>query len=321
MQPIVVVNVLMRYSLFLRPLLCIIIFALPFSIKAQNGFGDLSYDGYKLVFSEDFNYDPATFKEDPAFRQNWRLHPNEDCTNKGACVGWGYEIYRSSMVDMPEPGIMRLKDSAIPSAPCSGNMVGHPVKHISGMLNLTRADSQGVISMGIIEASIKIPPYQGDKATSAWPAFWVAWGHNGDCKGPNASGGGQTEIDIIDNSDGADRSVQNNIFFKTGWKGAEGENTQNTKVPTILSADFHTYSCLWEPYSATFYLDGIFLKRIEFTEETTFSDFQSLYITLQTNERTTNGLEMKVDWVRYWVPEKSLGAYLSHSYISPVFAK
>jgi len=319
MHPIAL-QIFMRYSLLLRRLFYILVLVLPFSSEAQNGFGDLSYDGYKLVFSEDFNYDPATFKEDPAFRQNWRLHPNEDCTNKGACVGWGYEIYRAWMVDMPEPGVIRLRDSATTPADCINNMVGNPVTHISGMLNLTRADSQGVVSMGIIEASIRIPPYQGDKSTSAWPAFWVAWGHNGDCKGPNATGG-QTEIDIIDNSDGADRSVQNNIFFKTGWKGIEGENTQNTKVPTVLSADFHTYSCLWEPYSATFYLDGIFLKRIEFSEEKTFSDFQSLYITLQTNERTTNGLEMKVDWVRYWVPEKSLGAYLSHGYTSPAFAK
>jgi|GEM_PF-5836689 len=273
----------------------------------------LNYSGYHVAFVDDFNYyDPSSptptqaFKTNPAFTDSWKLVPNDDNSGDYPCIGWGTEVYSPNMVTIPMQGIVRLKETAAtPPAQCSTTKRAL-INHVSGMLNLTlkRKNSSeqdsGIISVGIIEASIKIPSWQGSADHSAWPAFWIPWGEN---SVTNQVVGAYNEIDILDNHDGSTNAVWNKVYFSYPTSPSRTGKTELVAPTPYLDGTFHLFSCLWTPSRISFYVDKKLTNVIDYSNGQNFPDFQSLYISLETHENTNSGLEMDVDWVKYWVKD------------------
>lgn len=258
---------------------------------------DLDYAGYREIFVDHFNYNPSTFKTDPVFLSKW------DLTTSSICDGWGTETYDPAQITMPISGRIRLTENTIQPYTCTRwNTPNVPIDHISGRLY---SKSPHFANIGIVEAKIKIP----DDSFLAWPAFWLPWQR----LDPNNTGEirAYTEIDILDNSNGADYGVQTNIFFDHRWHPNQPvqETTQfthlnlNCHTTTDLSNGFHVYSCLWTPSRVTFYLDRKYIYHFDYDQNThktrTYPDFHNILVTLQTKSHTLNGAEMDIEYVRY----------------------
>jgi hypothetical protein len=274
-------------------------------LLAQN---DIDYNGYHIVFREDFRYpDPlgvypsTAFQSDSVFNSKWETAPQSYCT------GWGHERYEKSHVTMPRNGILRLTISGNQDTICNNKVYRNfgktPVNHISGMLT-----SKQLVNLGIIEARIKLPSGRGD--TAAWPAFWMPWGE---------ARTNYTEIDIIDNSASNDSDIVSNIFFVLGRKTNYVRYTGKTTKPStdLLSSAFHVYTCLWEPSGVSFFVDGKYLHHIDYTDGQTYPNPHTILLTLQTFEHTKSGLTMDIDWVKYWEKDYSDTLNLSHATTIP----
>jgi beta-glucanase (GH16 family) len=258
--------------------------------------GDIDYSGYHIAFRDDFRYpDPngtypsTAFQSDSVFNSKWQMAWHYPCS------GWGHERYEKSQVTMLKNGIVRLTVDKNYDTVCNikgyRNVGKMPVNHISGMLA-----SKQQVNLGIIEARIKLPKGNGD--TAAWPAFWMPW---------TDEGTNYTEIDVIDNSASNDSDIVSNIFFILSRNKKQVRYTGRTTKPTqgLLSSEFHTYSCVWEPSLLIFYVDGKYLHHMHYSEGQTYPNLHTILITLQTFEHTRAGITMDIDWVKYWEKDYS----------------
>jgi beta-glucanase (GH16 family) len=257
---------------------------------------DLSYSGYHVVFSDDFCYNPPTFKNDPVFQNKWVIE--REAANNWSASSW----YKADKVTMPVKGIVTLTANLLGPNPDPDMPAG--MTHESGNLVF---HSPNYASIGIIEVRLKVPP----AAKMAKPTIWIVRhmgpGMEYDKDVLNVR---ETEIDIIDQDDSRTDGLRSNIF--TTVSPVNTDDFQSTHLgmlnssygTTDMSDGFHTYSCLWTPWRVTIYFDGKYVTHFDYDidcggKSRTFPDIYEFRIALQTKAETVDGTTMDIDWVRY----------------------
>lgn len=163
-------------------------------------------------------------------------------------TGWGNherEYYTKDSVMVDENLVITAKRVAADSGlTCYYG----PAEWISGKIHTAHKIG---FKFGRVEIKAKMPTGVG-----TWPALWmlganlldgVAWPHCG-------------EIDILENTGAHPFQVQGTIHGD-GYFGEDGL-TKIIQSPTLLSADFHTYSIDWTPDYIEWIFDGASYNRI-----------------------------------------------------------
>lgn len=129
-----------------------------------------------------------------------------------------------------------------------GNLVIHVLNPSPGTYTSARLKTEGQFTTeyGKIEARIKLPYGQG-----IWPAFWML-GSNITTVGWPQCG----EVDIMENI-GREPSVNHGSMHGPGYSGGDSL-TAIYSLPNgqKLSDDFHTFTFIWTPQSAEFFVDS-----------------------------------------------------------------
>ena len=122
---------------------------------------------------------------------------------------------------------------------------GKTYGYTSGILSSHRKFE---FTYGYIETRMKIPAGQG-----LWPASWTL-------PIPDSNPEWPPEIDMMEILGHEPAKVHFNLHYLR-----DGRHTTAPKSYSgaDLSAEFHTYGCLWEPGRLVFYLDGVERHRIE----------------------------------------------------------
>lgn len=287
--------------------------------RAQCPFPDIDYTNYYEVFSDDFNYNPASFQSDPAFIDKWLIPP------PGICAGNATSQIDPANITMPVSGRIRFTEKAVPGLPCGKT-------HKSGWLH---TQDKYFVDFGIIEASMRFPPHQDglDDTFSAFPTFWIPNYHADPTQPWLNDSAKRNEIDIMDNHDGITNATWTKFYtytyhHDTTYQAADKTmlNTSNPCFPSSinLASGFHRFSCLWTPSRIIFYVDQHYVKHYDFDGNKgatqiarTVRQLHSLIVALQTHEHTVSNLEMDVEWVRYLALQCNPGDLVvdpSHTY-------
>jgi hypothetical protein len=140
------------------------------------------------------------------------------------------------------------------------------------------------------------------KGNGSWPAFWLfsVARASGDVPSP--------EIDVFEGQGSEPRvfygTVHRNSSDCCGMPNRQnGNNWQPQRVD--LTAQFHTYSALWQATSVTWYLDGRRLMRAPVYDTTDNAMFLIVDMwtggwTKEPDASTPAELHTEVDWVRVW---------------------
>ena len=260
----------------------IIIILLPYLSFAQCA--GINYASYDLVFEDDFDYLCETgavyaFQADPAFIANWSL-TNGDW-------GAGNEYYYAANATMNTCGIITLTEHDITPfdvgsrhvTKSSGTLISKSGFNEAGLFGPGYASQNGW-GYGVIEASIRFPHETSVACGNSGVAFWTG-------------GYFPTEIDIVD--DGHEGGVTSRAI---DWEYSppHGKSIGDGSI----SSGFHTFSCVWNPAYASFYIDGCFKGMINYTTVRTFQDFTTLKFALLSCTGIPDGLSMDIDWVKIW---------------------
>lgn len=186
-------------------------------------FNLLNYDGYSLVWSDEF--DGTSLNLD---YWNYQLGNGTEY----GISGWGNnekQIYDETSTTV-SGGTLKI------SATKNGDVINSS--------RLTTKDKKG-FTYGIIEAKLKLPEGQG-----FWPAFWML---------PSSTKYGtwplSGEIDIMEARGRVLTSTSSAIHFGKGTVHMYYSEEQTFKNNAKIS-DFHTYSLLWTSEGMYFYVDG-----------------------------------------------------------------
>lgn len=184
---------------------------------------DPQYEGYTLVWKDEFNGDSLNFED-------WQYEPHEP--------GWvnnELQEYTTSTdnvyVKNGKLVIQAIKKSK------DGNTT-----YTSGKVT---TQNKRDFKYGRIEASIKVPEGQG-----LWPAFWMMpteqefYGEWPKCG----------EIDIMEVLGHETNKLYGTIHYGNPHKESQGTYTLTNKK---FSDDYHLYAVEWEPGSIKFYIDNI----------------------------------------------------------------
>jgi len=246
--------------------------------------GDKEYEGYTLVWSEEFNENIST--------ANW-VYELGDGTDYGLAPGWGNaekQIYTSSS-----------QNSLI--IPDDGNSVlGIFAKKEAGEYRYSSAKltTQGLQSFrfGRIEARIKVPQGQG-----LWPAFWLLGDNITEVDWPGCG-----EIDIMEVI-GHQPNVVHGSTHYTNSENRAASTTQGYDSGENLSEGYHVYRLDWTNESMIFSVDDNVIQET-FIEEDMKEFLRPHYIILNVavggnwpglpDESTVFPQTMYVDWVRYY---------------------
>ncbi|RYF09863.1 MAG: glycoside hydrolase family 16 protein, partial [Flavobacteriales bacterium] len=224
------------------------------NVKAQC---KLDKSNYNLVFSEEFNAQ----SDISTLSANWHFVP-------------------TNTLGVPLPGNMHGPESKVVNKPENLDLTSHPGNltittkklntpyyvNINGVDKLVTYESGWLESKkyydaycpqwqhngfayGMFEARIKLP------AGFVWPAFWLT----DHCV---------TEIDIVEagdfpQSDYLKRSTNNVIYWPgCGYPNPKKSCQQIWNYGIDLSADFHTYTCVWTPNEVSFFFDGKLMRTV-----------------------------------------------------------
>ncbi len=184
---------------------------------------DPQYEGYHLVWKDEFNGDSLNFED-------WQYEPHEP--------GWvnnELQEYTTSTdnvyVKNGKLVIQAIKKSK------DGNTT-----YTSGKVT---TQNKRDFKYGRIEASIKVPEGQG-----LWPAFWMMpteqefYGEWPKCG----------EIDIMEVLGHETNKLYGTIHYGNPHKESQGTYTLTDKK---FSDDYHLYAVEWEPGSIKFYIDNV----------------------------------------------------------------
>ncbi|MGI4871840.1 MAG: family 16 glycosylhydrolase [Janthinobacterium lividum] len=298
-----------------------IVFRLLLISLVAVGMVSTSYAQCKLHF--DSNTWAEVYRDD--FKQPTGLDTSEWWTSPSHGMnindhsGWGSEWYDfndPSLVTISNPtggnGIVCLtakrwldvNGSPVDEKIVSPNGSTRIVRYRSGMLVSKSGGSwQGHSkeeAYGAWEARIKLPSNH-----NAWPAFWL-WTS-------------QTEIDIIDDTDGV--GLMNNVI---DWEERSSPSTPPRLTEcaryvepyynrsTMLSDDFHIYSMVWTPETVTFFFDGREIRTLPSSVIATHDGYPDLLLTLQMRSKVGDAAspnfdpnetaQMYIDWVRILKP-------------------
>jgi|GEM_PF-4748418 len=192
-------------------------------------------------------------------------------------------LFKGSSVSMPSYGVIQLTETQLGSAfdTINGDGSLRTVDHYSGALTTNQ-----YFGYGIMEASMRISNDTHGGSDIASSAFW-----SNICCGTSA-----TEIDVIDAS-------ENNYLIHRLWDWsysprhlisfAEGYSID-------LSTAFHLYSCVWTPKTISYYLDGNFIRSIDYTALRSYETFQTFSICLNAFTATVSGTSMYVNSFKIW---------------------
>lgn len=245
---------------------------------------DGEYEGYTLVWSDEFNTDIST--------ENW-VYEIGDGTAYGLASGWGNaerQVYTSSSNNsliIPDEGNSVL---AIFAKKEAGD-------HKYSSAKLT---TQGLQSFrfGRIEARIKVPEGQG-----LWPAFWLLGENLTDVDWPGCG-----EIDIMEVIGHEPNLVHASTHY-TNSENRAASTTDALDAGASLANDYHIYRLDWSPESMIFSMDDNVVQET-FIEADMKEFLRSFYIIFNVavggnwpglpDESTVFPKTMYVDWVRYY---------------------
>lgn len=191
---------------------------------STNPFNSLSYEGYKLYWSDEF--DGSSLNE-----ENW----NYQLGNGSAygIAGWGNNE-------------KQLYDEE--STSVSGGTLKITAQKTDGVINSSRLTTLGKVEVtyGIIEAKIKLPSGQG-----FWPAFWLLPASDT----PYGSWPQSGEIDIMEAKGRLVNESSSAVHVGVGTTHKYFAQSQTFKNSGAIT-DFHTYALVWTSETMHFYVDG-----------------------------------------------------------------
>ncbi len=302
-------------------LLCYLTLFLSHNLYAQC---KLDKSNYNLVFAEEFNSQSNI----STLSSNWHFVPTN--TLGEPLPGNMHSpddqvLYKQDNLDLiSNPGNLSIKIKKLAS-PYYINVNGENklISYESGWLESKMyydpycSWQHNGFAYGMFEARIKLP------AGYIWPAFWLT----DHCV---------TEIDIVEAGDfpQADyyKYSTNNVIY---WPGCGNPNPKKScqqiwNYGIDLSADFHTYTCVWTPNEVSFFFDGKLMRTVSTNAVKTVQCPASIILgsgafikanPILENQRVPIGSEynMLVDYVRVYKP-KNLDYSQSYFLNEPQFA-
>lgn len=189
--------------------------------------GDLSLDGYSLVWEDNF--------DGPALNRN----------------DWNVELHEPGWVNAE---LQEYVDSEENIFFENGNLVIRPVKStVNGKIHYTsgRISTQNKrdFTYGVFEARLKVPEGNG-----FLPAFWLmATDENVYGQWPRCG-----EIDIMEVHGSDTRTTYGTIHY--GNPHRQSQATRTLRNGTFADS-FHTFAVKWEPGEISWYVDGFLIHR------------------------------------------------------------
>ena len=243
------------------------------------------YDGYTLVWSDEFN---------AAFDATKWAYDIGDGTDYGLPAGWGNaekQIYTSSSSNS-----LILGDE-------DGNSVFSIIAkkeagtHRYSSAKITTRHLQG-FRFGRIQARIKVPVGKG-----LWPAFWLLGENNTEVDWPGCG-----EIDIMEVIGHEPSVVHSTVHFTNAENKAESDGG-SYDFGSSLGDDYHIYRLDWSPESMQFFMDDVLVH--ELTPGDDMKEFlRSFYLIFNVavggnwpgnpDETTVFPQRMLIDWVRVY---------------------
>ena len=201
------------------------------ALDAAQQTGKLSYDGYKKVWSDEFNGDSLN-------RADWNVEIHEK--------GWVNNELQE-YVDSAEN--IQVKD---------GKLIINPVKKVTdGDTSSTKeaasytsgrvsTQNKQTFTYGRFECRAKVPKGQG-----YLPAFWLmANDENVYGQWPRCG-----EIDCMEVMGQETNKAYGTLHY--GNPHSQSQGTYTITDGADFSDDFHIYTCDWEPGKITWYVDGV----------------------------------------------------------------
>ena len=211
----------------------------PLADAPSSSSGGYVPDGYRLVFSEEFDgsgVDSSKWNTRYRWGPNWTINNEQQYyvdTQNGSATG--YDPFRF--------GGGKLEITA-DRTPGGRNDLTNGKSYVSGALT-----TFGKFQMryGYVEMRAKMPRGQG-----LWPALWLL----------NASdNGNRPEIDIMEFL-GRDVSTVYNVYHH--YRGWQLRSTPSYEMKAAdFTTEFHTFGMRWEPGKIVWYLDGREVNRYE----------------------------------------------------------
>ena len=255
------------------------------SCNPDNAPEDGTYEGYTLVWGDEFN---SIFNEN-----NW-VYETGDGTDYGLPVGWG-NAEKQIYTDASSNSLI-LGDG-------EGNSVFAIIAkkeagtHRYSSAKITTRNLQS-FRFGRIEARIKVPTGKG-----LWSAFWMQGDNNDQVDWPGCG-----EIDIMEVI-GHEPSVVHSTLHFTNSANKAGSDGGSYDFGTSLGNDYHIYRMDWSPENLRFYVDDNLVH--EAPVENDRKEFlRSFYIIFNVavggnwpgnpDETTVFPQRMLIDWVRVY---------------------
>ena len=196
-----------------------------------NATSPLSYDGYSLVWNDEFN--GSTLNS-----SNWTHEIGDGCNNN--LCGWGnneLEYYRSENSTVTD-GLLTITAK-------QENFGGRDYTS-------SRIKTQGkqFFTYGRVDIRAKLPKGQG-----IWPALWMLGESITTVSWP-ASG----ELDIMEMIGGTinrEKTTHGTIHYSNAAGGREYTGGSTTVENGLLADSFHVFSIDWNTTSITWSLDGV----------------------------------------------------------------
>ena len=196
-----------------------------------NATSPLSYDGYSLVWNDEFN--GSTLNS-----SNWTHEIGDGCNNN--LCGWGnneLEYYRSENSTVAD-GLLTITSK-------QENFGGRDYTS-------SRLKTQGkqFFTYGRVDIRAKLPKGQG-----IWPALWMLGESITTVSWP-ASG----ELDIMEMIGGTinrEKTTHGTIHYSNAAGGREYTGGSTTVENGLLADAFHVFSIDWNTTSITWSLDGV----------------------------------------------------------------
>ncbi len=201
------------------------------ALDAAQQTGKLNYDGYKKVWSDEFNGDSLN-------RADWNVEIHEK--------GWVNNELQE-YVDSAEN--IQVKD---------GKLIINPVKKVTdGDTSSTKeaasytsgrvsTQNKQTFTYGRFECRAKVPKGQG-----YLPAFWLmANDENVYGQWPRCG-----EIDCMEVMGQETNKAYGTLHY--GNPHSQSQGTYTITDGADISDDFHIYTCDWEPGKITWYVDGV----------------------------------------------------------------
>jgi beta-glucanase (GH16 family) len=198
-----------------------------------------SYDGYSLVWRDEFNGN--------ALSTDWDFDLGDGCP---ALCGWGNNELQTYT---NRPGNIRVEE---------GNLVITARQEALGGRNFTssriKTEGRKSFQFGRIDIRAVLPKGQG-----IWPAIWML-GDNIRQVGWPACG----EIDIMEMIGGPAIARNNQVYGTVHWdnNGSHAEFGGSTRLNQgIFNDNFHVFSIIWDAQRIVWLLDNVPYHQIDIT--------------------------------------------------------